>query len=434
MKTFPIPAAEIPVRYETQVLVVGGGSAGVAAAVAAARSGADVTLVERTTYLGGLATGGLIILLLVMDDGRGSQVVSGLCEEVTQRMASRGAAVFPKKEDWGDPDDALVAKWRSWGLINGGAPHAVRYAAAYDAEEMKFALETMCAEAGVRLLYSVHGCEPIAEGGRIKGVAFQGKNGRFAIAADVVIDTTGDGDIFWAGGCEHETEKVAPWLWFTMGGVTGDLDAKGAGSRFFHTLGDGHVLFPWGATNRISRAIDATEPEDITFAATECRRLVMAEVDRLRREVPGFENAHLCHIADQLDVTESRRLVGEYVLSRDDMDRAFDDVVAVTGHWTKYGALYEIPYRSLLAKEYDNLLVAGRCISVDHRTHHATKEIPACMATGEAAGTAAAMAALAGATARDIAVPLLQERLERQGAIVHATRGTRGPAGLFDAG
>ena len=432
MSTFPLPATEIPIRYETQVLVVGGGSAGVAAAVAAARNGADVTLVERTNYLGGLATGGLIILLLVMDDGRGSQVIAGLCEEATQRMASRAAAVFPKKEDWGDPDDALVAKWRSWGLINGGAPHAVRYAAAYDAEEMKFAFETMCAEAGVRLLYSVHGCEPIARDGRIQGVTFQGKNGRFAIAADVVIDATGDGDIFWAGGCEHESEKVAPWLWFTMGGVTGDLDAKGAGSRFFHTLGDGHVLFPWGATNRVSRMIDATEPEDITFAATECRKLVMAEVDRLKREVPGFENAHLCHIADQLDVTESRRLVGEYVLTRDDMDQSFDDVVAVTGHWTKYGALYEIPYRSLLAKEYSNLLTAGRCISVDHRTHHATKEIPACMATGEAAGTAAALAISEGVGIKNVDIAALQSRLESRGAIIHATRGTRGPAGLFD--
>ncbi|MEZ4482037.1 MAG: FAD-dependent oxidoreductase [Dehalococcoidia bacterium] len=171
------------------------------------------------------------------------------------------------------------------------------------------------------------------------------------------------------------------------------------------TIGGGHVLLPWGATDRISRMIDATEPEDITFAAVECRKLVMAEVDRLKAEVPGFEDAHLCHIADQLDVTESRRLVGEYVLTREDMDQTFDDTVAVTGHWTKYGSLYDIPYRSLLAKEYSNLLTAGRCISVDHRTHHATKEIPACMATGEAGRcTAAAMAAMAGTAAKTLDV------------------------------
>jgi hypothetical protein len=348
-------------------------------------------------------------------------------------MASRGAALFPKKEEWGDPDDALVEKYRRWGLVSGHGPHAVRYAAAYDAEEMKFAFEQMCAEAGVRLLYSVLGCDAIGEEGRIAGVTFQGKDGRFAITADVVIDTSGDGDVFYSAGCEHESEKVAPWLWFTMGGVTGDLDARGAGSRFFHTIGGGHILLPWGATARISRTIDATNPEDITFAATECRTLVMAEVDRLRAEVPGFEDAHLCHIADQLDVTESRRLVGEYVLGRDDMDRPFDDVVAVTGHWTKYGAVYNIPYRSLLAREYSNLLTAGRCISVDHRTHHATKEIPACMATGEAAGTAAAMAVSSGIGVKRVDVGALQKRLVERGAILFPSPGARGPAGLAPA-
>ncbi len=190
------------------------------------------------------------------------------------------------------------------------------------------------------------------------------------------------------------------------------------------------MLLPWGATDRISRTIDATEPDDITFAATECRKLIMEEVDRLRREVPGFEDAHLCHVADQLDVTESRRLVGEYVLGRDDMDRAFDDVVAVTGHWTKYGAVYNIPYRSLLAREFDNLLSAGRCISVDHRAHHATKEIPACMATGEAAGTAAALAVAMGVDAKRVDLPALQKRLVDRGAILFPELGTRGPAGL----
>ena len=109
---------------------------------------------------------------------------------------------------------------------------------------------------------------------------------------------------------------------------------------------------PWGATERITRKIDATDPEDLTYAEVECRKRVMAEVDRLRREVPGFANAHFCHIADQIGITESRRLVGEYVLGRDDVDTPCDDVIAITGHWTKYEALYYIPYRSLLAKEF----------------------------------------------------------------------------------
>ena len=144
----------------------------------------------------------------------------------------------------------------------------------------------------------------------------------------------------------------------------------------------------------------------------------MAEFDRLRREAPGFEKAHLCRIADQLGITESRRLQGRYVLARSDMDRAFDDGVAVTGHWTKYGALYHIPYGSLLPREVSNLLVAGRCISVDHRVHHATKEIPACMATGEAAGTAAALAVQAGVDPPALDLASLRGALVDAGAIV----------------
>ena len=411
-------ARETPIRYETQVLVVGGGSAGVSAAVAAARQGADVTLVERYNYLGGLATGGLIILLLTMDDGRGEQVVAGLCQESIEQMAARGAVYHPAKDDWGSDDPDLIAREQSWGLVNGHGPHRVRYSVAYDAEEMKFAFENMCADAGVRLLYSTWACDPVVEDGCISAVTFQSKNGRFAVVADVIIDASGDGDMFAGAGCALESEVVSPWLWFTMGGVTDVAAAQAAGGRVIQTMGAGHVLMPWGATDAVARRIDATSPEDITYASTECRRLVMAEVDRLRADVPGFEDAHVCHISDQVDVTESRRLVGAHVLSREEMDQPFDDVVAVTGHWTKYDALYHIPYRSLYTTELANLLVAGRCISVDHRVHHATKEIPACMATGEATGIAAAMASSDKLAVGTVDVGALQARLLSAGAIL----------------
>jgi len=417
-----LPATTIPVRTTAGVLVVGGGTAGVAAAVAAARNGADVLLVERGTYLGGLATGGLIILLLTIDDGRGRQVIGGLCQEVVDRLAQRNAAFMPPAHEWGRDDEVLVEHYRRWGLVNGHGPHNVRYSVAYDAEEMKFALERMCVESGVRLMYGAVASEPIVVDGRIEGVVFQGKDGRFAVLADVVIDASGDLDVISAAGAPHEKEKVAPWLWFTMGGVREPETAQGAGERFFRTLGDGQVLLPWGATGRISRTIDATDVDDITFASVACRELVMAEVDRLRKEVPGFENAYLCHIADQLDVTESRRLVGRYVLSRDDLDAKFDDVVAVTGHWTKYDAVYNIPYRALLPRGVQNALAAGRCISADHRAHHATKEIPACFATGEAAGTAAALAVKHGVDVAIVDVEALQQQLVRRGAILWPER------------
>lgn len=412
------PARRTPVRYETEVLVVGGGSAGVAAAVAAARNGADVLLVERYGYLGGLATAGLIILLLTLDDGRGRQVVAGLCQEVTDRLKSRGAAYFPPREEWGSSDESKVRRDQRWGLLWGHGPHRVRYSVAYEPEDMKFAFNQMIEESGARLLFHAWACDPIVEGECLKGVAFQGKSGRFAVRAAVVIDATGDGDVFAAAGCQHESEEVLPWLWFTMGGVKDVTAAIDAGAGCFRTIGAGKVLFPWGATEKLSRRIDATSPEDLTYAELECRKRVMAEVDRLRREIPGFEQSHLCRVAEQLGITESRRLRGRSVLERRDMDRSYEDAVAVTGHWTRAGAIYQIRYGCLLAQELSNLLVAGRCISVDHRVHHATKEIPACMATGEAAGTAAALAVRAGIDPPDLDVGTLRARLGEKGAIL----------------
>jgi hypothetical protein len=332
---------------------------------------------------------------------------------------------------WEPEEDgaAQIERDRRWGLVWGSPPHKVRYSVAYDPEELRLALNDMVTAAGVRLLYHAWGCEPVFAaasadtavgdgGGRITAVTFQGKQGRFAIRAKVVIDATGDGDLFAAAGCAYDLERVLPWLWFRMGGIRDVERAIASGGWYFHTLGDGRALFPWGATDRIGRKIDATNPDDLTFAELECRRLVMAEVDRLRAEVPEFRDAHLCDVASQLGITESRRLQGAYVLQRDDLDRAFHDTIAVTGHWTKYGVRYAIPYRALRSERVANLLVAGRCISVDHRVHHATKEIPPCIATGEAAGTAAALAVAAGVDPAAVDVALLRDRLRRVGAIV----------------
>ena len=144
----------------------------------------------------------------------------------------------------------------------------------------------------------------------------------------------------------------------------------------------------------------------------------MAEIDRLRAEVPEFRHAHVCEIARHIGITESRRLRGAYVLRREDVDRSFEDAIAVTGNWTKCGPVYSIPYRSLRSDEVDNLLVAGRCISVDHRVHHSTKEIPSCMATGEAAGVAAALAVRRGVRPATLEASEVRDHLRRKGAIV----------------
>ena len=409
-------ARRTPVRYETEVLVVGGGTAGAAAAIAAARAGAEVLLVERGGYLGGLATGGLIILLLTLDDGCGRQVVRGICQEVTELLVARGAAYHPEPAEWGSDDPALVERDQAWGLVWGRGPHRVRYSVAYDPAYMKGVLDGMVRDAGANLLFHAWGCEPVLEAGRVAAVTFQSKAGRFAVRARVVIDTTGDLDLAAAAGCEFELERVLPWMWFTVGGVD-VARARAAGGPGFQTIGEGKVLMPWGSIEKVGR-IDATSPEDLTHAELECRRRVLVEFERLRADVPGFERAHLCELADQLGITESRRLVGRRVVTREDMGETRSDAVAITGHWTKYGATYGIPFEALLPKELPNLLAAGRCISVDHRVHHATKEIPACMATGEAAGAAAALAIAAGVDPCDLSVADLRSHLADAGAIV----------------
>jgi glycine/D-amino acid oxidase-like deaminating enzyme len=420
MHTIHEPQRETPVLKRTDVLVVGGGSAGVSAAVAAARAGAEVTLVERYGSLGGLATGGLIALLLTLDDGKGRQVIGGLCQETTERLTAAGGAFHPPAAEWGSDDPELLAKYFSWGLVWGGssAHHRVRYSVAFDPEVLRQVLFELVSEAGVDLLLHMWGADAIVEGDRVRGVVFQSKAGRRAILADVVIDASGDADVLASAGCATEQVRVHPWLWFRLGGATDVEAALAAGRGFFRTPNPGVVLFPWGSMASIDRSIDPTDPRDLTFAEVECRRLVMEEVRKLRDEVPALRDAHLCNVATQLGITESRRLVGRFVLTRDQMNADCEDAICITGHWTKYGAVYAIPYRCLQTREFANLLAAGRMISVDHRVHHATKEIPACMAVGEAAGRAAVLALAHGGDTSLVDVAALRRRLSDGGALL----------------
>lgn len=414
-----LPSSEAPVVADVDVLVAGGGSAGLATAVSAARNGAETLLVERFSYTGGLATGGLIVLLLTMDDGAGKQAVGGLCQEIVDRMEARDAVYYPPSGEWNDPNPDLVEHYRRWGLVWGSGPHRVRYSVAFQPQHFIFAADDMLREAGVRILYQTWICEPVVEDRTIRAVVIQNKSGRQAITAKVFIDATGDGDLFAAAGEDYELERVHPWLWFLMSGARDLGEAfSSAKGLFFRAPGEGHVLVPWGGEARVRRKIDATDPLEVSESLAECRLMVREEAARLKGSVPGFEDAYVSLMADQLGITESRRLRGEYVLARDDLDTEFDDVIARTGHWTKYDCVYNIPYRSLLPRGLDNLLVAGRCISADHRAHHATKEIPPCMATGEAAGAAAALAASEGRSVREVDVGALRKRLRDRGAIL----------------
>lgn len=410
----------LPIRSTCDVAVIGGGPAGIAAAIAAARNGASTVLIERYGALGGLATGGLIILLLTLDDGAGRQVIAGLCQEMIDRLHARSATVQPPAELWGSEDPEQVEAYSRWGLVWGRNPAVVRNAVAYDPEEFRAIANDMVTQSGATLLLHAWGARAVVADGRIDYVAIESKSGREAIRAKVFIDASGDGDVLASAGAPFEAVEVHPWLWFRMAGVT-DADAAVRAARhgvFKTPPGEGRILAPWGAAGRIDRQVSAIDVADLTYAEIECRRMVMAEADRLKREVPGFERAFITDIASQLGITESRRLLGSAVLQRDQANQRLPDVIARTGNWTKAGMTYDIPFGALHTPTIDNLLAAGRCISVDHRVHHATKEIPACFATGEAAGTAAALAVRRGIAPVALDVSTLQRQLLRQGAIL----------------
>ena len=178
---------------------------------------------------------------------------------------------------------------------------------------------------------------------------------------------------------------IPPHLWFRVGGVEG-----GARQFVFDTVDAGRVLVPWGPH---AERVDPCDPDDMTRAELACRQGAAAAFADLRASDPAFAHAWLDDYARMLGITESRRLVGDHVLAKEDGDVRSPTRSPRTGHWTKRGVVYEIPYRCLTTPAASNLLVAGRCISATRYVHQATKEIPAAMATGEAAGTAAAMAA-----------------------------------------
>lgn len=414
------PGRELRVLGRPDVLVVGAGAAGLAAALASARRGADTWLVERLSYVGGLASLGLINLLLTLDDGEGHQVVAGICQEVVDELTARGAAEAPTAAEWGTPDPTRVEHWRRWGLVWGAPPEVVRYSVAFEPEALITLAYDLLEAAGVRLRLHTWCAAAHTAAGRIDAVVVESKAGREVLHPAVVIDTTGDADVLALAGGPFQRVDVHPYQWFRLGGV-GDLDGEAlAGHLLFRTTDPGRVLVPWGGPGMADAKIDPCDPDALTQAEVDCRRRVMTAFEQLRETVPACRDAWLDGITTQLGITESRRLVGDYVLEKDDGDRAFADSVARTGHWTKRGVVYDIPYRCLTTSAIGNLLVAGRCLSTSRYVHQATKEIPAAMATGEAAGAAAALAVRTGGAERVSAIDVghLRADLAAHGAIV----------------
>ena len=426
---------DIPVCDDVDVLVCGGGPAGFAAALAAARAGARTLLIEQTNCLGGIATaGGHNHICLFTSWASDEQVVGGIPFEMVRRVVDSGCGVYYR----GNAD--------------------------FELEALKLALERMALEGNVALLYHTLFADAIVRDGLIVGAYIQNKTGRQAVLARRVVDATGDADVAASAGAPYEMGRPGDGacqpatLMFTVGGVDWEKvrrwrtdykmthvwkKAQDAGDM--EPFQDTIMGFWWTPTRSDQVGVNfthivgvnCTDAASITAATIEGRRQAFHMIPVFRKYVPGMERCHLISTAALLGTRESRRIVGEVVLSDEDIlcrkpwpdsvcyGSFFIDVHNCTGPGMDgetfeppAGFKYQIPYRCTLPRGVDNLLVAGRCISVTHRALGSTRVMPQCAALGEAAGAAAALSLRAGCTPRELDPAVLQDHLRAAGAIV----------------
>ena len=427
MRTIREPSREIPVVAEVDVLVAGGGPAGIAASVAAARLGASTMLVERYGYLGGMATGGLVLYMDSVFDKDGERCIGGIHWEMLERL-------------------------RAMGGLGVQSPTRLHV----DSELLKPLADEMVEEAGATLRLHSWAVDAWVEDSAVKGAIVESKSGRQAILARICVDATGDGDIAAQAGADFDLRTMRVGLNLKVGGVNRDAflawqrenpdEAKALRNR---VLGEGGVPMGVGTTpysdkgvywvnvrglaTRNDRELDAklgdnwnfsgqlniVDVEDLTYIEVELRKRLLIGLDFYRKHVPGYEDVRLLMIAPQLGVRDSRRVRGVHTLTRDEAESGvFADAVGMTGLKFEAGHHLTLPYRALVPEKVDGLLSSGRCISVDDRLIGPIRIIPPCMVTGQAAGTAAAMSLKAGVAPRDLDVVALQKQLAADGVLM----------------
>lgn len=414
------PARTTPVVASADVVVVGSGPSGIIAAIAAARNRADTLLIERYDHVGGYFAnqpGGQSVGVS-FQDMTGKPIIKGIPWEFMERLIAAGGAVGP--QDLKEPDSGKVE-----GHVSREHQHQKRHIGktkpAVEYEAVKSLAFQIFGEAGVRLLLHTLVVGAIVEDGAIAGVIVENKSGRQAIRAKVVVDCTGDADVAAFAGAPFSRPRKEEVYQISRGWKVAVRDEQGqpvivGGVGGSYDYGDG---------------VDAW---DLTRAEMELRRKAEDQLREMRRR-PGFENAYLFGPgeAQQLGVRETRQIVGEYVLTEQDIveGRKFPDAIAKSANpidmhmsggknenrsvKTDY---HDIPYRCLVPKEIDGLLVAGRCISATHVAEAAIRKVPVCMATGQAAGTAAALSAGMTVTPRSLDARRLIAALREQGAVV----------------
>jgi len=440
-------ARDIPVHAECDVLVVGGGPAGMAAAVASARLGARTMLIERHNHLGGLATGGLVLWIDRMTDWSGQLVIRGFAEEFLARLP-RDAVAGPPRAAWGSRDAATAAYWQ---LRTAAFHGVVTHAPTCDPEWMKATALEMLLDARAEPLFHAWGAEPIVDGNIVRGAIFESKQGRRAVLAAVVVDATGDGDLFARAGAPYDADTDerdihhcinTSWM---FGGVDmprflawraekpDEFSAFlqrgrqeiGLFEKAFVSWRDDVALFMGPRLSGYS----ALDVDDLTEIEIRSHRLMVEHLRIYRRDAPGFAGAFLMLSAPQIGVRHGRRLAGAAAVTRETWDgRVWADEIGVSPSLSPQFANVSVPYGALVPATLDGLIAPGRHLSCDATSHSFLREIPQCWLTGHAAGVAAALAVQAGVQPRAVDVAALQAALRRQGAHLSEQGATRAVA------
>jgi hypothetical protein len=397
---------EYLIEAQYDVVVLGGGPAGVSAAVSSAKAGARTAVVERYGYLGGQATGGLVILIVGLTDGK-EKIIKGFCEETINKLYELDAAKNVGK-------------------------HVL-----FDPESMKYVFDCMIEENKITPYYHSLVSNVVAEGNKVSGVIIEGKSGRKILKAKVFVDATGDADL--AKYCnitfyQESKEKALPvTLGFRVGGINIDQVSKFTreNHNFYQdllkNLGISTQIGGWIHTTHKNEAwfnisnienIDITNSDDLTKAEIIGRKQIQQIIKIFRKSIPGFEEGYLIDTASQIGVRDSRRIKGVYHFTAEDVNKTFNDSIAKAPDYTNSGkGFVQIPLGCLISNQSENIVWAGRCISVDHKLIDIFREIPCCMATGQAAGITAAVASRKSLNLNAIDTKDIQKILTSQGAL-----------------